>query len=169
MSKPLVLTAMFVLVIVSSVAQTRTQPSAKSSPAEESNISLRMDLLQLPQKEMTPPQRNIFAPRRNASGMADIVPQGGQCPVTDRLDRNTSVLPGEPIATPPVMTVNLRYIGFIESSRRMIALVVFEGQAVAVVEGEVVGEGVRIGKITREQVEAILPDSSTRAFSLEGE
>jgi hypothetical protein len=39
----------------------------------------------------------------------------------------------------------------------------------AVVEGDVVGEGIRIGKVTRQQIEVVLPDSSTRTFSLEGE
>lgn len=82
---------------------------------------------------------------------------------------DTPVPQADEDAAPPVIAVNLRYIGFIESAQRMIALVVFEGQAIAVVEGEVVGEGIRIGKITREQVEIVLPDSSTRLFSLEGE
>src|SRR4030067_1074904 len=51
---------------------------------------------------------------------------------------------------PPVMTVNLLYIGFIESPRRLVALVNFEGRAIAVVEGDVVGEGIRIGKVSRQ-------------------
>jgi hypothetical protein len=38
-----------------------------------------------------------------------------------------------------------------------------------VVEGEVISEGVRIGKIGREEIEVVLPDASTKTFSLEGE
>ena len=46
---------------------------------------------------------------------------------------------------------------------------IFQGQARAVVEGEVISEGVRVVKIGREQIEVALPDGSTRTFSLEGE
>jgi Tfp pilus assembly protein PilP len=118
---------------------------------------------------MTPPQRNIFAPGARASRSVDILPQENQISTPDDRTAETEVLQAEETAAPPLMTVNLRYIGFIESAQRMIALVVLEGQAIAVVEGEVVGEGIRIGKISREQVEIVLPDSSTRLFSLEGE
>jgi len=75
----------------------------------------------------------------------------------------------ETAEAPPVISVDLRFIGFIESPRRLVALVIFEGQAIAVVKGDVVGEDIRIGKVTRQQVEVVLPDSSTRTFSLEGE
>jgi hypothetical protein len=169
MLRPVVALTVLVLAVGSSPAQTRSRPPSKPSPAEEKNSLLRMDLLQLPQGEMTPPQRNIFAPGARISRPVDNLPQGSQMSTSDDQALDTPDLQAEEAATPPVITVNLRYIGFIESSRRMIALVVLEGQAIAVVEGEVVGEGIRISKITREQVEIVLPDSSTRLFSLEGE
>ncbi len=70
------------------------------------------------------------------------------------------------------MNINLRYIGFIEytkSSQKITALIILEGQPMAVVEGEVVFEGMRIGKISPQELEVIMPDSTTRKFSLEGE
>lgn len=166
-----VLAVMTTLILAagSSMAQTRSRPPAKTAPPEERESLLRMDLLQLPQGEMTPPQRNIFAPGARASRSADVLSQGSQLSEPDNQAGETPVLQAEGTAAPPLITVNLRYIGFIESSQRIIALVVLEGQAIAVVEGEVVGEGIRIGKISREQVEIVLPDSSTRLFSLEGE
>jgi flagellar basal body P-ring protein FlgI len=51
----------------------------------------------------------------------------------------------------------------------MTALIILEGQVMAVAEGEVVSEGIRIGKITPQELEVIMPDSTTRKFSLEGE
>jgi hypothetical protein len=172
-SKSLAAVAVFVLALVPCTPQTKTQSQSRStdkpSPAEEQKSLLRMDLLQLRQEGMALPQRNIFAPRAAASRPVNVVSQGGQFTAPDSPDENTPLLPGNPEATPPVMTINLRYIGFIESPRRIIALVMFEGRAVAVVEGEVLSEGVRIGKITRDAVEVFLPDSTTRAFSLEGE
>lgn len=169
MHKLLAVMTAFILAVGSSMAQTRNRPPAETAPAEEKNSLLRMDLLQLPQEEMTPPQRNIFAPGARTSRPLDIHPQGSEMSMPDDQAVDTPVLQAGGTAAPPLITVNLRYIGFIESSQRMIALVVLEGQAIAVVEGEVVGEGIRIGKITRDQVEIVLPDSSTRLFSLEGE
>ncbi len=161
--------AIFGLVIGICVAQTRTRPSAKPSPLEERNSLLRMDLLRLPEQGMSPPRRNIFAPRSGASRPEDGSPYGGQPATPNDQAPDAPVISADGTAAPPVITVSLRYIGFIESSLRMIALVVFEGQAIAVAEGEVVSEGIRIGKITREQIEIVLPDSSTRRFPLEGE
>lgn len=69
----------------------------------------------------------------------------------------------------PVLNINLRYIGFIRSSRKVIGLIILEGQVMAVAEGEVVSEGIRIGKVTAQEIEVIMPDSTTRKFPLEGE
>jgi hypothetical protein len=86
-----------------------------------------------------------------------------------------AAVPGEPSETGPTaapsISVDLRFIGYVDSprTRKIIGLVIFQGQARAVVEGEVISEGVRIGKIGREEIEVVLPDSSTRTFSLEGE
>lgn len=88
------------------------------------------------------------------------------------MDVQTPAEPGvtdENAGAPPVVTVNLRYIGHIASARRLVALVLLDNRAIAVMEGDVVGEGIRIGKVSRQQVEVVLPDSSTRTFSLEGE
>ncbi len=167
--KHFVIIAAVVLAVGSGAGQSRSRPSTKPTPPEETNSLLRMDLLRLPQEEMTPPLRNIFAPGTRANPPQDIALQQAQELAPDDQGGETSALTEGGTTAPPVMTVSLRYIGFIESSVRMIALVVFEGQPIAVVEGEVVGEGIRVGKITREQVEIILPDSSTRLFSLEGE
>ncbi len=167
--KHLAIIAAVVLAVGSGADQTRTRPSAKPTPPEERNSLLRIDLLRLPQEEMTPPLRNIFAPGTRINRPQDIALQQAQELAPNDQGDETPANPEAGTAAPPVMTVSLRYIGFIESSVRMIALIVFEGQTMAVVEGEVVGEGIRVGKITREQVEIVLPDSSTRMFSFEGE
>lgn len=162
---------LFLLAIALGLAQDKPSAGqeAKPAPSEEQKSLIRMDLLQLRKEETSLPQRNIFAPRAAASGAVDITRQGAPVPTLANPDQVSPALPEGQEAAPPVQSVNLRYIGFIESARRMIALVLIEGRAVAVSEGEVVSEGVRVGKITREQVEIILADSSTRAFSLEGE
>lgn len=151
------------------MAWPQTPPSAKPSSPEGKPSLIRMDLLRLPQEEMTPPLRNIFAPGTRTSRPAESAVQESLPWPQDEQAAVTPVSASEGNTAPPVMTVNLHYIGFVESPQHIIALVVIEGQAVAVVEGEVVGEGIRIGRITRDEVEVVLPDSSTRLFSFEGE
>jgi hypothetical protein len=141
-----------------------------SREAGKSNL-IRMDLLRLSQGESRPFQRNIFAP-----GPAYGAPSPSGAPVS-QVSSERQVSPefqpqGEEVRTEvvtPAFSVNLRYVGFIVSARRLIALVILEEQALAVAEGEVVREGVRIGKISVDEIEVILPDSSTRKFPLEGE
>jgi Tfp pilus assembly protein PilP len=150
-------------------AQTQTKPAPKKAADKEVKILLRKDLLQIKKQEAAPPKRNIFAPRAGFSRPGEVVRPDRPLLPADSQAPDESAAADQTAEAPPVMTVNLRYIGFIESPRRLVALVNFEGRAIAVVEGDVVGEGIRIGKVTRQQIEVVLPDSSTRTFSLEGE
>lgn len=169
MPKPPAGLAALTLAAVFLTAQTDTRPPDKPPLPEGSERMLRLDLLERPQEEMVPPRRNIFAPGARLDRPADLpIDQNPRLTAEDS-GAATAVPEARLVGGPPLPTVNLRYIGYIESARRMIALVVIEGQAVAVVEEEVVGEGIRIGKITRDEIEIVLPDSSTRLFSLEGE
>jgi hypothetical protein len=148
--------------------QARAAKAAKAAAEKGVKSLIRRDLLNLKKPEAAPPKRNIFAPRIGPP----TLPAGAARPAQPLMAPefsagNDAAETKEAPPPPPVIRVNLRYIGFIVSDRRLVALVIFEGQAVAVVEGDVVGEGIRIGKISREQVEVNLPDSSTRTFSLE--
>jgi hypothetical protein len=154
-------------------AGAQTQPKA----AEESKAPslIRMDLLGRAPAQMAPPKRNIFSPRTGPAGLPQTaVPAlggAGLPPVNPGAAAVSAAQAADQPAAAPVFSIDLRYIGFVRSqkTRKIIGLVIFQGQARAVVEGEVISEGVRVGKIGREQIEVILPDSSTRAFSLEGE
>ena len=150
-------------------AQPQTDAAPKAAADKEVKSLLRKDLLQIRKQAAAPPMRNIFAPRAGFSRPGEVARPGRPLPAVDYQAADELAATDETAEAPPVMTVNLRYIGFIESPRRLVALVNFEGRAMAVVEGDVVGEGIRIGKVTRQQIEVVLPDSSTRTFSLEGE
>ncbi|MCK4364290.1 MAG: hypothetical protein KAW85_05775, partial [Candidatus Aminicenantes bacterium] len=67
------------------------------------------------------------------------------------------------------LPLNIRYIGYVISDDKMVALIVFEGDALAVESGEVISEGVKIGKITPEEIEIVGSDSQKRRYYLEGE
>ncbi len=147
----------------------RAAKAAKAAAEKGVKSLLRRDLLNLKKPEAAPPKRNIFAPRIGPSQPAEAARAVEPLSASEFSAGDEPAETKETAPAPPVITVNLRYIGFIISARRLVALVIFEGQATAVVEGDVVGEGIRIGKVNREQVEVVLPDSSTRTFSLEGE
>jgi hypothetical protein len=168
--KPLVAALILVLAAAVCPGLTQTGQEKKTAVDKEVKSLLRKDLLQIGKQEVAPPKRNIFAPRIGSSRPGAVALPGRPLPAVDFEAADEPTAGAETAAeAPPVVMVNLRYLGFIASPRGLVALVNFEGRAIAVVEDDVVGEGIRIGKITREQVEVILPDSSTRTFSLEGE
>ncbi len=167
-SKLLAESAALLLALGLSMNWGHSQPENKTIEDKSVQRLVRLDLLNLPNGGTSPPKRNIFAPASSAArtpaadaaatGMSEApfqVEQSGTPPVQEQ--------------APPTLAVNLRYIGFVVSSDRFVALIILEGQAVAVSEGEVVAEGLRIGKITTEEIEVVLPDSSVRKYSLEGE
>jgi len=168
-SKRPIAALVFVLAAGVCPAQTKTEPAPKTPVDREVKSLLRKDLLQIRKQETAPPKRNIFAPRAGFSRPGEAVRPGGRLPAVDFQAADELMAGDETAGAPPVVSINLRYIGFIESPGRLVAMINFEGRAAAVVEGDVVGEGIRIGKITRQQIEIVLPDSSTRTFSLEGE
>ncbi len=144
-------------------------PSAQNSSRERSKMSLiRMDLLRVQRDAPVVSKRNIFSPEPSFGATArPIIEEPSPLIASEQVETQ-----GEQAQAPPTLNVNLRYIGFIEytrSSQKITALVILEGQPMAVIEGEVVLEGIRIGKITPRELEVVMPDSTTRKFSLEGE
>jgi len=169
MTRPPVAALILVLAAGLCPAQAQTEPAPKKEAAKEVKSLLRKDLLQIDKQSVAPPMRNIFAPRAGSSRPGDAALPGRPLPAVDLPVVDEPAEADETAEAPPVLTVDLRYIGYVESPRRLVALILFEGLAIAVAEGDVVGEGIRIGKVTSQQIEVILPDSSTRTFSLEGE
>ena len=64
---------------------------------------------------------------------------------------------------------DIRYIGYITSSHKIVALIIFEGEALAVEEGEKISSDIKIGKISLKEIEIIGPESKKRKYSIEGE
>ena len=64
--------------------------------------------------------------------------------------------------------LNIRYIGYIVSDEKIVALIIFDGNTLAVEKGEMINKKVKVGKITPEEIEFIGPDSEKRKYSLEG-
>ena len=124
---------------------------------------IRKDLLLREKMELGNPVRNIFTLRRSVSRKIE------RNPVKLRQNQQQNpTLPGKYEASSS-LPLNVRYIGYVISDDRMVALIVFEGDALAVENGEVISEGVKIGKITPEEIEIIGSDSQKRRYYLEGE
>ena len=124
---------------------------------------IRKDLLLREKIELGNPARNIFTLRRSAGRTIERNPVQQQ----QNQQRNPT-LPNKYEASSS-LPVNIRYIGYVISDEKMVGLIVFEGNALAVENGEVISEGVKIGKITTEMIEIIGSDSQKRRYQLEGE
>jgi hypothetical protein len=152
-------TALFIAVALFAAekpGRDKQQPAVKLT--EKSLI--RKDLL-VPGKPRTElAGRNIFAPGlyvTEAESTESEDPAG-------REDRKESAAEAKP-AQPEIF---LTYSGYIKSETRVIALIVLDGETLAVFEGEQVREDVRIGKITLEAIEVIGPGSLRMSFPLQG-
>lgn len=141
-------------------------PCLKEQGKKAAPSFIRMDLLPREASSMKPPLRNIFVPLR--SGMtARPQPLSGD-----------DVLPGNPffpqsVGRPAVRIETsgpaVRYVGYIDSGRKIVGLILFQGEALAVVGGEFLTDSIRVGNITPESIEIIDRDSEPKIYTLEGE
>jgi hypothetical protein len=126
---------------------------------------IRKDLLKEKPGEIAPPRRDIFSPR------TAFAPPGFSQPGESPGGRATDAGKSE---TPPAMksaepTLDLSYIGYVQSAHKMIALIILEGQAMAVSEGEEVLPGVKVGKVAPDRIDLMGPDAKRSSFPLQGE
>jgi hypothetical protein len=134
--------------------------SEKPSPAAKSLI--RKEWLKAPAEPPVPPRRDIFSPQ--GGGTVDE----GRFPIGQ----------GRPIATPAEKKAEedaapafaLRYIGFSRSAapKKIVALVLIDGQSQAVEEGDKVGAGYTVARITLKEIEIQAPDGTTLKFAWAG-
>jgi len=136
--------------------------------AEPEKPLLRIDLLQTLDRELKPPMRNIFSPEKagaqtGQSNIPGLDPSGLR-------GEDVSPTGGETDADQAAVTsINLSYKGFVRAGGRFVALVMYEGLAMAVLQGDFIAEGVEIGAITAEDIEVIGPSAERRKFPIEGD
>ncbi|MFQ5721285.1 MAG: hypothetical protein ACE5GI_02175 [Candidatus Aminicenantales bacterium] len=124
---------------------------------------IHKELLRIKRKKPDLPQRNIFAPRFSkikAPQPGLDTPFNFQSIKEDRSSDNLA------ISSNPL---DLRYIGYIDNGEKIVALIIFEGQAVAVQEGDKLNEKIKVGKITTREIEIIGPGHHRQQYSLQGE
>ncbi len=147
----------FCLGLCITVGEEISERRKRESKKPESLI--RKELLYRKRKELKPPRRNIFSPQSSAvqEGNLGIIGASQDPQQTENMTEALSP------------STNLRYIGYVDTGQKIVALIIFEGQAVAVEEGERISEQVTVGKITTTEIEVIGPGEEKRNFPLEGE
>jgi hypothetical protein len=67
------------------------------------------------------------------------------------------------------ISINVTYIGYVNSEERVIALIILDGETYAVESGDLLEGGIHIGEITPDDIEIIGPDTESNKVKLEGE
>jgi len=155
---------------------------------------VRVDLLTPPPVESRPVLRNVFSPGSDASPAAGSVAfpalsqqqgvpgaPGRPLPIPAPSRGAPAVAPaGEapvdpatgvpaPSAEAPVYIPSLRYIGYVDFGRKLTALVIADGQPLAVEEKDELLPGYRVTSITAERIEIADPSGTKRSYLREGE
>ncbi len=144
-----------------------------SEPAKKNSLQaapslIRMELL--PQKEVAPPpvERDIFAPFSPPS-LSSPATRSDISQVTIGARSDLKEAAAEEIPGWAGNNLSLRYIGYVHSSQKTIALILLNGLPLTVEEGDYLDSGVKVGKITAEEIILIGPDGKSSRFSLEGD
>jgi hypothetical protein len=142
----------------------QTKKDAGGKTASPPANLVRKDLLVPRSGELPLPKRNIFSPAETVQPRILPPPEVHSVPPSEANPKAEDVVPSEPSIT----ALNLTYIGFVRAAKKMIALIVLEGQPMALNEGEMVRPGCKLIKITPREIEISLPDSKTQKFSFQG-
>ena len=148
--------------------------SRKRSPGapavDLSRPLIRKDLLKRPEGDVPTPLRDLFAPMTFSRREA---PAAAPAPAPAREETQRQDLPSDGSvqeeAEPVSPSISLLYIGYIQSAQKRIGLIVFEGQPMAVAEGEQISPDIKVAKVTEAQIEIIGPDARKMSFSLQGD
>ncbi len=138
-----------------------TQKKEKDGKANPKGSFIRMDLLRAEKKPLPPAPRSIFTAQESKYPTIDTAKLQEEIEKIEQSGGIQREQSGE--------YLDLRYIGYVRSGNKIVALVIFQGEAIAIAEGEMIVEGITVKTIGLEEIEVIGPDSNTRMFSLEGE
>jgi hypothetical protein len=126
---------------------------------------VRMDLLGVPPAEPAAPLRSIFSPGRGIAAAEPARPTD----VPAAPDGQEPGLEAPSKKAPEQPALNLTYIGYVRSGRKVVALIISEGQALAVAEGEEVVPGLKVEKIDPDRIEVVGPDGKRTSVPIQGE
>ncbi len=131
------------------------------------NSLIMKELLLAPKKSLAPPKRNIFTRQRANLGANEFSPSGDfQSPAQTS---GQKISPEKEKFAMEEARINVKYIGYVKSGKRVVALIILEDQTYAVESGDVLEMGVTIGEITPDDMEIFDQGSEPKRINLEGE
>ncbi|MFB0565578.1 MAG: hypothetical protein ACETWK_07865 [Candidatus Aminicenantaceae bacterium] len=133
----------------------------KNIPVEVVKENLiRKNLLFEKSEKLNPPVRNIFSPHnKSISGVPFI---------SEEIRVKPNVISSESMEETSEGIPEIRYIGYIDSGQKIIGLIIFKDETLAVEEGEIVTGEMKVGRISPKEIEILGPNSKIWKFSLEG-
>ena len=140
------------------------KPLKPESMVDRADSFIRMDLLTAEKEPMSPPRRNIFT-QKSAAVFEELSSEEVKEEIEEAMSSQDS--PAQRENT--ISSLNLRYLGYVLSGKKIVGLIVFRGEALAVVKGDLIAEGFTVGRISPDDIEVLGPDSEPMMFSLEGE
>ncbi len=133
--------------------------SSKAAKAEPVKPLVRLDLLQPVASMLVSERRNIFIGGSEESAAPLLPSPGGNRASAGRKAEQ---------AEPEEDAVEVQYVGYILSPRGLIGLVLVQGTAQAVAQGEAVQPGYTVTRITRKEIEIAGPDGAKKTHLLQG-
>ena len=159
----------FMLIVVS-VPCSGMSPQEKSEKAAEKNRqkSLVMkELLRPSKKSLAPPKRNIFT-RQRGNPSADSFSASGDF-LSPEQTPEQGMNPDQKKTVVEEDRFNVKYIGYVRSGERVVALILLGSKSYAVESGDILETGLTIGEITSDDIEISSQDSPPQRINLEGE
>lgn len=149
--------------------------SQEKEAKEQTGKILHTELLQFDRPPLKKSIRNIFVPFQGRSrdrvpgGQPGVPGAGSDADETRSGEGGGAVGPagGSPSSSLP--RIDLKYIGYVGTEDRKVALIFRGGEALAVKSDEILPDGVKIIRISSEKVEVELPGGENIEFSLEGD
>jgi Tfp pilus assembly protein PilP len=141
-------------------------PKKKKQEKNEQISLIRKELLTPSKKYLSPAKRNIFTRQRTAAvenGIA-LSSRGG-----DFQTPGQKKSPAQRESAVEEVQVDVKYIGYVQSGEKVVALIILEGETYAVESGDILETGVSIGEITPDDMEIFERDSEPKRINLEGE
>lgn len=142
-------------------AEKRVEKLTKeTSPQKQGKSLIKMQLLSKQTEELKPPKRNIFSPSLEYS--PEIMTR-------EEAKREVGETAPETKEGMDESLAEISYIGYIVQGATITALIVFEEETIAVQEGEMITQDLKVIKVSSQYVEVEGPGGKRRKFSIEGE
>ncbi len=158
------LAATIVAAALGVLGQTAPTGAKAPAPAKARKPLVRLDLLQLAPPALTAERRNIFV--AGAAAAPALQAQDEESDSEGQGDEENPALGGRGAA--PGEDFAVQYVGYIHSPRGVIGLVLVEGTAQAVAQGELIQPGYTATRVTDKEIEVTGPDGKARIYPLQG-